>query len=509
MLKLENECLKAAHAVGRVGLEKECSVTLDAMLSAGDGRLSVSRSNAIASEVQNLASRLNSALDHNAKLMRFNRVMRGEQAFPIVEDSGHLDENVLVSDLRQRIDVLTVETAIQRNRITNLELECTRLQSGHSIFEQDERLRECEDVFDKILGRDRLEFCVESIPGAFLSMYHPIGTCTNKECLAYAKRLRGGLRKAVTVEYVRERNERLNGLVQCSIMPLETLRVEKDRVIESLQQRICRFEQSTRMTSDEADQIELRAVSSEIFKVATDLERLRSDCVFAHKEYVKWGSMLSNLKADFNGVSADLEAVRRESAVLCEEKLLIEHTRSMLAKEHAMAVSHRNEVAQFRDGRMGAVFREQKAQLEALQREMEGMRMERVDTMDRVASAMGVEMGPPPFIQPLEGQQELPPVGGRGSKKVKRGVSSFDMVPGIGLRMLCRCGEHVPLALIGAHAQEVHSAGSRRILFCGAGCGHFVINGSRFDIDKHTNSNMCKQRLAEIQGLVSGGFSMV
>jgi hypothetical protein len=503
MLKLENQCLKAVHEVVRIGLEKEYPATLDAMLSSGDGRMSVSRSSSIASEVQSLASRLNDALNHNEKLMQFNRVMRGEQVFPSAI-SCHPDENVLISDLRQRIDVLTIETAAQRKRITELELECTRLQSDQNIFECDERLRECEDVFDKILGRDRLDYCAESIPGAFLSTFHPIGTCKNRDCLAYAKRLRGGLRKAVTAEYVRERNERLNGIVQCSVVPLETLRVEKDKVIETLQQRICRFEQTLRMTSEEADQVELRAVSSEIFKAASDLERIRFECGVAQKEYVKWGVMVSNLKSEFNAVSADLEDVRREKVVLSEEKLLIDYSRNQLATEHAMAVSHRNEVARFRDGRMGIVFQEKKAQLEALQREMEGMRMERIDTMDRVTGAMGVEMGPC-FVQISEEQREIPLVGDLGSsKKVKRTASCFDMAPGVGLRMLCRCGEYVPFAAVGAHAQAAHSTGSRRILLCGAGCGHFVINGSRSDIEKHTGSNTCRQRLAEIQGLVSG-----
>ena len=496
MLKLENQCLKAVHEVVRIGLEKECSVTLDAMLSSGDGRMSVSRSSAIASEVQSLASRLNNALDHNEKLMQFNRVMRGEQEFPIPGACGPGDSD-LVSDLRQRIDVLTIETAVQRKRITGLELECTRLQSDQNGFESDERLRECEDVFDKILGRDRLDYCAESIPGAFLSTFHPIGTCKNTDCLIYAKRLRGGLRKAVTAEYVRERNERLNGIVQCSVVPLETLRLEKDKVIETLQQRICQFEQTLRMTSEEADQVELRAVSSEIFKVAADLERLRFECGAARKEYVKWRSMLSSLKAEFNAVSADLEDVRREKIVLGEEKLLIEHSRNQLASEHAMAVSHRDEVARFRDGRMGVVFKEKKAQLEALQREMEGMRMERVDIIDQGTVAM--EIGPS-FVQPSEEQRDL----ASGSKKVKRAASCFDMVPGVGLRMLCRCGEYFPLASIGDHAQAAHSTGSRRILLCGAGCGYFVINGSRSDIEKHTGSNKCRQRLAEIQKLVSG-----
>ena len=492
MVKLENECLKTTREVRRTGME--CPVALDAMVSVGDGRMSVSRSGAIASEVQSLASRLNSALDLNEKLMQYNRVMRGEQA-PMC----HSDGSDYELDLRQRIDVLSIESAVQRRRITDLELECTRLQSDQNAFEHDERLRECEDVFDKILGRDRLDFGVESIPGAVLAVFHPIGTCRNNDCQAYAKRLRGGLRKAVTAEYVRERNERLHGLVKCGAMPLETLRVEKDAVIEKLQRRICCFEQAMRMTSEEADQIELRSVTSKIFVAAKDLEQLESKSADARKEYMKWGVMLSNRKAEFDEIALDLADARREDIVLGEEKTLIEHSRNLLAKEYAVAVSFRKEIAQFRDGRMGAVFREQKAQLEAVQREMEGMRMERNDRVDH--NSMAVETGS--FLFQQLGELEEPPLVS-GHKKAKRAAQSFDVVPGVGLRMLCRCGQYVPFTQIMEHAQEVHSIGSRRILICGAGCGHFVINGSRSDVDKHANSRTCRQRLAEIHGLVAG-----
>jgi hypothetical protein len=51
--------------------------------------------------------------------------------------------------------------------------------------------------------------------------------------------------------YVRERINRVNGLVRQVIEPAETLRVQKDAEIRALRERVLRFEQSMRLTSEE------------------------------------------------------------------------------------------------------------------------------------------------------------------------------------------------------------------------------------------------------------------
>jgi len=92
-----------------------------------------------------------------------------------------------------------------------------------------------------------------------------------------------------------------------------------------------------------------------------------------------------------------------------------------------------------------------------------------------------------------------------GNKKARRAVESrFDLLPGTGVRMLCKCGVFVPLARVDAHAREVHSAGSRRPLICSAGCGYFAVSGSRGDVEKHMRSKQCRDRMVAIRKLVSG-----
>jgi hypothetical protein len=279
----------------------------------------------------------------------------------------------------------------------------------------------------------------------------------------------------------------MNGLIQCKVVPLETLRVEKDQEIHVLRERVARFEQSLRMTSEEADQIELRALSSEIFEAAKELDRIRSDCAIMRREYARWGMMLKNVTNDYSATATSLDDVRCQISAMAEERLLMEHCRNQLAQERALTVACRDEMAQFRDGRMGAAFREQKVQLEALQREMEGLRTERLFAAGGEAS-----------VSPCD------EVGGGRLKRARcppPSSASFEVLPGLGVCVVCRCGEPVPLPQLFAHTQVAHSDG--RILICGAGCGYFVVNGSRTELERHTHSSSCRQRLAEIQRLAA------
>jgi hypothetical protein len=476
ILRVEKQSLHAALCIQSLGLGEECAATFDAMV----GR--AARFGAIAAEMQSLAARMESVSRENESLRHFNRVLRGEQA-PLISSAPP----------DQRADALTIENAVQRKRITALELECTRAQTDPCLFDQDERLRECEDVFDRVLGRERLDHCVEAVPGASLEAFHPIGTCGDPACRAYARRLRGGLRKAVTAEYVRERIDRLNGLIQHSVAPLETLRAEKDGEIHALRLRICRFEQSLRMTSDEADRVELRALSSEIFEAAKELDRIRSECGGVRREYARWGVMLTNIKDAYRATSAGLDLVQRQVGWLSEERTLMENCRNQLVQERALTAAHRDEMARFRDGRMGAAFQEQRVQLGALQREAEGLRAERFVAEGEGMSAMEEVVSP----------VAVNDVGTTRVKKARRALSAaLEVVPGLGVCVPCRCGSPVPLVQLGAHLVAVH--GHTRALVCRAGCGHYVINGSRSDMEKHALSSSCRQRLAQIQGLAAG-----
>jgi hypothetical protein len=484
-LQMENQRLAVASSIRRLGLESACSATLEAM---GGGP----RFNAVAAEMQSLTARLETVLSENEKLVQFNRILRGEQAVSVNVDVNAESNETLC----QRIDALTIQVSVQREHITRLELECVRQQSRPDLFDHDERLRECEDVFDRILGRQRLDFCAEDVPGAALSQYHPIATCKDPDCVAYATRLRGGLRKAVTAEYVKERIERLHGLILHKVTPLETLRVEKDRVIEGLQQRISRFEQAMRMTSEEADQVQLQGLSSDIFKAATELEGLRFKCREAKSEYLKWQRMIATLTTDHAAAEENLAEVRREITALAEERMLTENSRRLLMEERDLTVGIRSDMARFQDGRMGAAFRDQKAKLEALQREMEGLRMERMGRPDAPVETIQLGGG-----DEVMDEEEAAPI---GNKKAKRQAPTFDYQPGVGVRVLCKCGQHVPLSQMEAHAQQRHSSGPRRALVCGAGCGFFFANGSRVDLDRHMRSTQCGKRRVVIQRLLDG-----
>ena len=481
-LQVENQRLMVADSIRRLGLESACASTLEAMVGGGSNA-------AIAVEMQTLIARLEAVGLENERLVTFNRVLRGEQVIAYAgDDMMDSDE---ASYLHRQIESLTVQTSVQRQRITQLELECVRQQSNPSLFDHDERLRECEDVFDRILGRTRLDFCAENIPGAALASYHPIATCQDPACVAYATRLRGGLRKAVTSEYVKERIERLQGLIQLKITPLETLRVEKDKVIERLQQRICRFEQSMRMTSEEVGCVQLQALSSDIFKTATELEGLRFRCAEERAEYLRWQTLISNLVADHAALDEELACTRREIAALIDERMLTQNSRRLLVEERDLTSCYRVDLARFQDGHMGALFRDQKAKLEALQREMGFLQMESV-----VRTEVDAVQSPDMSVD------ERPVM----SKKAKRQAPCFEVFPGsMVVNVLCKCGQSVPLPQMEAHARQAHACGTRKPLICTSGCGFFLVNGSKIDMEKHLRSDQCKKRLVIIRKMSAAG----
>jgi hypothetical protein len=289
----------------------------------------------------------------------------------------------------------------------------------------------------------------------------------------------------------------VNGYIKDRVMPLETLRAEKDLLIRTLQQRICRFEQTMRMTSAEADQVELNSVSEKIFEAVARLQTTKSECAVVADRFAVIQKNLSQITAERDAVLSTLHEAKNEIEVLAEERVLIDNLRYVLAEERALTVQCREEMVRFQDGRMGASFREKKAQLEALQREMEGLRMER-----------HVGVSEPSFVNVNNGDgMDAEMAAGDAvetGKKKSKIASNFDFVRETGVRMLCRCGERVPLTQVEAHATEVHSVGSRKILICNAGCGFFVINCSHGEISRHTNSSSCSQRLAQINELLSG-----
>ena len=331
-LKLENKFLRVVKEAVQQGLEQTCPITLNAILAPGGS------TETIASELHSLTTRLKVALEENEKLMAFNRELRGESVLPMAIDavaSPATEENAS-------------EISTLRARITALELDCCRLESRPELFDHSEKLRECEDVFDQMLGRDRLDYCVEDVPGSSLQRFHPIGTCKTPSCVAYAKRLRGGLRRVVTEAYARERNERMNGFINHYVKPAAVIQAEKDLEIRALNERIARFEQTMRMTSGEADQVQLHVVSHEIVEAMTELGRLRSECTRLRAECLKWNAVLVDLDSRERETSARLSETLVELNLLQEERSLVLGSRDMLAEERHRLEAVREEILQSR-----------------------------------------------------------------------------------------------------------------------------------------------------------------
>ena len=85
---------------------------------------------------------------------------------------------------------LEAELTSTRKQIVAMDLELARMNNLR--FEDDERIREYEDVLDIVMGHSG----VVDIP-AVHPRFHPMATCLDPACKKYANRLRNGMRQAV------------------------------------------------------------------------------------------------------------------------------------------------------------------------------------------------------------------------------------------------------------------------------------------------------------------------
>lgn len=485
-MERENVALRVADTVVHLGLDNECSAILSSMRGAADGKL-------LLDEVAELVKLLNSTVKQNESLMRMNRELRGEQ---------FMDEDRVVSGLlgpnQDSFATTTAEVETLRKHITALELECTRLQTDSSRFESDERLRECEDVFDRVIGRQRQD----SAPEDGLRRYHPIGTCTDPACIAYARRLRGGLRSTVTDAYVRERIVRINGLVRQKIEPLETLRAQKDAEIRALRERIQKFEQSMRMTSEEADQIELRAVSMEILDKATQLAKIKSDCVVVEKEYLRRREIVARLAEEEQGIHHHLREAQMEMQRMAEERQMTVGVTNDFRDELVKLEKMRAEIAVFKSGKAGEALKKQKKDAANLAIEIENLRIER--------SSLIAEEEEEEFVAMPQASTTTTNEGGAGAARTKKRNKKLEILPSHDGTAIfrCICDQLVPIAQFNAHVQAKHATQGRHPLICGAGCGVFIINRPLSDLESHVRSGECARRVAEIQRLMAGHMSV-
>jgi hypothetical protein len=167
-------------------------------------------------------------LRYEAAERRYDR-MKGEMNMAIERQKQLELQSVVCNHADITTDAsLRAELAVAKQRIIALELECNRLNSNERLFENEERVRECEDVFDEILGRRHEE------TDGLHSKHHPATLCKNEACQNYARRMRSVFRQTVAEACAKERNERVNGYFHRKVEPLEKLRAEKDNEILKL-----------------------------------------------------------------------------------------------------------------------------------------------------------------------------------------------------------------------------------------------------------------------------------
>ena len=490
--RMEREivALRVADTVVQLGLDNECSAILGSMRRAADGRR-------VLDEVAELVGLLKSKIKQNETLMRMNRELRGEQFMD--EDNG-----LVLNSLPESVATIArltakVETLCQH--ITALELECTRLQKDSVRFEADERLRECEDVFDRVVGRERQDFVTGPEDEDVLRRYHPIGTCVDQACIAYARRLRGGLRSAVTEAYVRERIVRINGFVCQKIEPVETIRARKDAEIRLLKEQIRKFEQSLRMTSEEADQVELRAVSMDILDKASQLARIRTECTAAEREFTRRREIVSRLVEEEKEVQYDLQDAKMEMQRMAEERQMTLSATNEFRDEFAKLEKIRAEITLFRSGKAAEALKKQKKDAANLAIEIENLQIERTrvlaqdDEEEIIVPASSVQ---PEAVVVVVGE------GGENARTKKR-CKKLEVLPSHdgGVVIRCRCNDFVPIRQFNTHVLSKHASAGRRPLICDAGCGIFIINRPMSDLEIHRRSGECARRVAEIRRVMA------
>jgi chromosome segregation ATPase len=339
------------------------------------------------------------------------------------------------------------ELLATRQQMARLELELVRLNDQH--FEIEERLREYEDVVDRILGQEHVA------PDPVHPRFHPMATCSSPACQNYAKRLRNGMRQAVAEAYVRDRNVRIHGHYQQKVKPLEQLRLEKDEQIRQLRLRLVRLECATLRSADDVG-----VVNEAMAAAVSELEQLKSEADAMRVEGTALRGRKEVLIAELRGLQMEVEDARdlidesREKRSLCKAEV------QCLEKERERAERAWDRVQSFLGGQMGVDFSRMEQECQALERKLEALQ-QRVREEE-------------------EDEDDAP---------VKR-------VGGV-VFIKCRCGQSVPHDEIGAHILHAHSSQ----MPCAGHCGFF--SGDSREMHVHFNSQECFERTAAIQRLVA------
>lgn len=126
------------------------------------------------------ANELRRIKEENLRLKEMNQSLRSGLVIKVSPEIAH-------AAVQSR--KLEAELLAAKQQISAMDLELLRMSDQR--FEDDERLREYEDVLRQFSGVEA-DASEEHHP-----RFHPITTCKDLACRAYARRLRNGLRQAV------------------------------------------------------------------------------------------------------------------------------------------------------------------------------------------------------------------------------------------------------------------------------------------------------------------------
>jgi hypothetical protein len=172
-------------ALVRASVEKQVQLAVHLEQARMDGLLSdldIKISEPQAAVLWETASELRRMREENATLKEMNQALR---TGVVIRLPSECVDSPTGTNKR-----LESELCSARQQISAMDLELLRMSDQR--FEDDERLREYEDVLGQLAGT---ESCVVDAP--VHPRFHPMSTCKDPACRGYARRLRNGLRQAV------------------------------------------------------------------------------------------------------------------------------------------------------------------------------------------------------------------------------------------------------------------------------------------------------------------------
>ena len=264
-------------------------------------------------------------------------------------------------ELRGRINA-EAELQTAYKKISAFELELVRMNDQQ--FEMEERVREHQDVIDRLLGKEAPD--AEPVP----ARYHPIHTCASTACQNYAKRLRNGLRQAVADAYVRDRCVRLHGHFRNVVLPMEALLLEKDVQIDALRLRLARLECAT-----SADDVV--AVDEDMARRRCEMEKLKASANALRAEHEGLKKSRKALFDENQGLRDEIRDARNTLEAANEQRILCKAETQCLETERERVDQAWARVQSFLDGQMAIDYERMRREYQTLERQLGVLRVGR------------------------------------------------------------------------------------------------------------------------------------